>query len=215
MRLALVTCMALLVALAAIPAGAQVQTNALPAGFTAADFAGLVFSPEQTVLGKDNFNVTKWTAGVSWAIATAPGAPGDYFYWYRVEAKSFVLPGDSIARTTLNLNTAFVKSVASVVQFGQIEAGGAPAPMSLVAATVDPNKLSWDKTPLGDGLFSTEVSYLWVVSTQPANQWVSLQLINGGVGTARVPAPSNPIPEPLSMVLTGLGLAAVSRLRKS
>jgi len=198
------------VAALAVPSAAQVQTNSLPTGFTVADFAGLVWSSNQTLLGKDNFNVTKFTANVSYAIATAAGAPGDYFYFYKVNPTNFVLANDSLARVTVNFETALAKKVGPVTQFGQYEAGGA-GPLSLVAATVDPNKLSWDKTPLGDGLFAGETSYLWVVSTYPGNVMVSLQAIDGGVGTARVPAPA---PEPVSMVLAGLGLSAVAGLRK-
>ncbi len=209
-RLVLSVMVALAAACVAGSAGAQVLTNSLPAGVTVGDFAGLVFSPEQTVLGKDNFNVTKFTANVSYAIATAAGAPGDYFYFYKVNPTNFVLTNDSIARVTVNFETTLAKKVGPVTQFGQYEAGGA-GPLSLVAATVDPNKLSWDKTPLGDGLFAGETSYLWVVSTYPGNVMVSLQAIDGGVGTARVPAPA---PEPVSMVLAGLGLSAVAGLRK-
>lgn len=200
----------MVIAAVAAPAGAQILTNSLPTGFTAVDFAALVWSPNQTLLGKDNFNVTKFTANVSYAIATAAGAPGDYFYFYKVNPTNFVLTNDSIARVTVNFDTALAKKVGPITQFGQVEGGGA-GPLSLVAASVDPNKLSWDKTPLGDGLFAGETSYMWVVSTYPGNVAVSLQAIDGGVGTARVPAPA---PEPVSMVLAGLGLSAVAGLRK-
>ncbi len=191
-------------------AAGQVTTNSLPAGFTVADFAALSFSPEQVVLGLDNFNNTIFTAGVSYAVATAAGAPGDYFYWYRVNPKSFVLPADNIGRITVNLNTALVKTVGPVLQFGQYENNGV-GPLSLVAQGVTPLKISWDATPGGDGLFAGETSYLWVVSTWPPAARVSMQLIDGGVATAHVPAP---IPEPLSMTMAGLGLAAIGALRR-
>lgn len=196
--------------LLAVSATGQVTTNSLPAGFTAADFAALTFSPEQVVLGLDNFNNTIFTAGVSYAVATAAGAPGDYFYWYRVNAKNFVLPADSIGRITVNLNTALIKTVGPVLQFGQYENNGV-GPLSLVAQGVTPLKISWDATPNGDGLFAGETSYLWVVSTWPPAARVSMQIIDGGVATAHVPAP---IPEPLSMTMAGLGLAAIAALRR-
>ncbi|BCW97697.1 MAG: hypothetical protein KatS3mg024_0524 [Armatimonadota bacterium] len=196
--------------LLAVSATGQVTTNSLPAGFTAADFAALMFSPEQVVLGLDNFNNTIFTAGVSYAVATAAGAPGDYFYWYRVNAKNFVLPADSIGRITVNLNTALIKTVGPVLQFGQYENNGV-GPLSLVAQGVTPLKISWDATPNGDGLFAGETSYLWVVSTWPPAARVSMQIIDGGVATAHVPAP---IPEPLSMTMAGLGLAAIAALRR-
>lgn len=196
--------------LLAVSATGQVTTNSLPAGFTAADFAALTFSPEQVVLGLDNFNNTIFTAGVSYAVATAAGAPGDYFYWYRVNAKNFVLPVDSIGRITVNLNTALIKTVGPVLQFGQYENNGV-GPLSLVAQGVTPLKISWDATPNGDGLFAGETSYLWVVSTWPPAARVSMQIIDGGVATAHVPAP---IPEPLSMTMAGLGLAAIAALRR-
>jgi hypothetical protein len=196
--------------LLAVSATGQVTTNSLPAGFTAADFAALTFSPEQVVLGLDNFNNTIFTAGVSYAVATATGAPGDYFYWYRVNAKNFVLPADSIGRITVNLNTALIKTVGPVLQFGQYENNGV-GPLSLVAQGVTPLKISWDATPNGDGLFAGETSYLWVVSTWPPAARVSMQIIDGGVATAHVPAP---IPEPLSMTMAGLGLAAIAALRR-
>jgi len=201
---------AMVAALVSGSASGQVLTNSLPAGFTAADFAALAFSPEQVVVGVDNFSNTIFTAGVSYAIATAAGAPGDYFYWYRVNAKNFVFPADSIGRVTVNLNTALVKSVGPVLQFGQYENNGV-GPLSLVAQTATPLKISWDATPNGNGLFAGETSYLWVVSTWPPAVHVSMQIIDGGVATARVPAP---IPEPLSMTLAGLGLAAVAALRR-
>ncbi|MGQ9808590.1 MAG: PEP-CTERM sorting domain-containing protein [Armatimonadota bacterium] len=196
--------------LLAVSATGQVTTNSLPAGFTAADFAALTFSPEQVVLGLDNFNNTIFTAGVSYAVATAAGAPGDYFYWYRVNAKNFVLPADSIGRITVNLNTALIKTVGPVLQVGQYENNGV-GPLSLVAQGVTPLKISWDATPNGDGLFAGETSYLWVVSTWPPAARVSMQIIDGGVATAHVPAP---IPEPLSMTMAGLGLAAIAALRR-
>ncbi|MEJ5297124.1 MAG: PEP-CTERM sorting domain-containing protein [Armatimonadota bacterium] len=207
-RIAALSAMA--AALLAVSATGQVTTNSLPAGFTAADFAALTFSPEQVVLGLDNFNNTIFTAGVSYAVATAAGAPGDYFYWYRVNAKNFVLPADSIGRITVNLNTALIKTVGPVLQFGQYENNGV-GPLSLVAQGVTPLKISWDATPNGDGLFAGETSYLWVVSTWPPAARVSMQIIDGGVATAHVPAP---IPEPLSMTMAGLGLAAIAALRR-
>lgn len=207
-RIAALSAMA--AALLAVSATGQVTTNSLPAGFTAADFAALTFSPEQVVLGLDNFNNTIFTAGVSYAVATAAGAPGDYFYWYRVNAKNFVLPADSIGRITVNLNTALIKTVGPVLQFGQYENGGVGA-NSLVAGPITPVKLSWDATPNGDGLFAGETTYLWLVSTYPGGVPVSMQLIDGGVGTARVVAPA---PEPISMVLAGLGLTAIAGLRR-
>jgi hypothetical protein len=205
------TVMALLaVAVMAAPAGAQVLTNSLPSGMTPAEFAALVWSSSQTVLGLDNFNNTKFTASVSYAIGSIAANPGDYAYFYKVNAQSFALPGDSIGRVTVNFDTSLVKSVGPVLQFGQYENGGNGG-NSLVAGPVTPVKLSWDATPNGDGLFGGETTYLWLVSTYPGGIPVSMQLIDGGVGTARVVAPA---PEPVSMVLAGLGLTAIAGLRR-
>jgi len=205
------TVMALLaVAVMAAPAGAQVLTNSLPSGMTPAEFAALVWSSSQTVLGLDNFNNTKFTASVSYAIGSIAANPGDYAYFYKVNAQSFALPGDSIGRVTVNFDTSLVKSVGPVLLFGQYENGGNGG-NSLVAGPVTPVKLSWDATPNGDGLFGGETTYLWLVSTYPGGIPVSMQLIDGGVGTARVVAPA---PEPVSMVLAGLGLTAIAGLRR-
>ncbi len=203
--------MALLAAaVMAAPAGAQVLSNSLPSGMTPAEFAALVWSPSQLVLGLDNFNNTKFTASVSYAIGSIAASPGDYAYFYEVTAQSFALPGDSIGRVTLNFDSSLVKTVGPVVQFGQYENGGVGA-NSLVAGPITPLKLSWDATPNGNGLFAGETTYLWLVSTYPGGIPVSMQLIDGGVGTARVVAPA---PEPVSMVLAGLGLTAVAGLRR-
>lgn len=195
--------------LASAPAGAQVLTNSLPSGFTALDYAGLVYSAPQVCIGVDVFNNPQFTANVSWdTVVKGP----DTFFWYKVSAVSFTNPGDAINRITVNMDTSLVNTIGPVLQYGQFENLGVGA-NSLVAnaASSSALKLSWDSSPGGNQLLTGESIEMWVVSNAPGWTPTSMQLINGGICTAVVPAPA---PEPVSMVLAGLGLAAVGAIRR-
>lgn len=210
MRMRLGVGLALLAAatMIAAPAGAQVLTNSLPAGFTLADYAALTYSAPQVVVGVDAFNAPKFTANVSWDMVTK--GP-DTYYWYKVEAVSFATPGDAINRVTVNMDTSLVNTIGPVLQFGQYDPAGPTTALVANGATSTPLKLSWDSTPGGHRIHAGEYAELWVVSNAPGFTPNSLQMIDGGVGTAVVPVPA---PEPMSMALAGLGLAAVGGLRK-
>lgn len=191
------------------PAESQVLTNSLPAGFTAADYASLVFSAPQVVQGLDHFNNVKFTANVSWDMSTV-GA--NTFYWYRLSAVSFATSSDMINRVTLNVDVNAVNSIGPVLQYGQYENAGVGT-TSLVAngPSSTPFKLSWDSTPGGDGLAAGQTIDLWVAATDPIGSPASLQIINSGVTVAAVPAPT---PEPLSLILSGLGISTVAWMRR-
>lgn len=194
-----------------VPAHAQLTGNALPTGFTAVEHAAIAWSAPVTVTALDTFANPYFQADVSWAvIAGSVARPSDYFYFYRISHIGGPNP-QPIERMTLNVTKSLVNQVGPLYEFGQYQNAGVGTTSVEALPTGAPELFAWDSRNVpGSGLTTGNSIDLWLVSQWPP-AITSLQLIDGGVVTTPVPAPA---PEPVSMVLAGMGLAAVAGLRK-
>lgn len=116
---------------------------------------------------------------------------------------------DSIHRMT---NTSF-RGFTTAVEYRTDIIGGTVAPKWATRST-DGSVMGWDfdREPFGNGLMAPGKTSLWMVIRTNAASYTtgSTQLINGGVGTV---ASFAPVPEPATMALAGLALAAAARRR--
>lgn len=207
---------ALAVLALAAPAMAQVVANALPAPPP----EGLpgVWNPAAPIMPTPG----KWSATVSWQITNpVPGPSGAagtiWTYWYKIDHTGggpLSPPIQALKSSTLDLDPVWVYQMAGVYQFGQFEGGPG---QSWAAETVLPtdSTLRWSHRAVAglDTLTAGETIYLWVRSNYQPGNWVYLTLQDGTIAQTLVPAPS-PIPEPATMALAGMGLAAIGGLRR-